>query len=212
MIMTPSAYMIDDAWLELLSHLCKSIRGINVIKEHQHCWVLLSLGGFGSHVSVKRAHEIFAAHKILVMKEEADTSHVNQAYNQRVAKSEKMYMRSALQAVAPTVGRSMNQWILIAIAIDAQNVIKKEVWIDSFKKVNMHPHTRVSFDKWLEVLDKRGFLSAEQFFDNRNSLYDAMPACWKKLTLDHRQEVIQIIDDVYKSVPANKRYGQKATA
>ena len=32
-IMTPSAYMKDDAWLELLPHLCKSIREMNVIKE-----------------------------------------------------------------------------------------------------------------------------------------------------------------------------------
>ena len=71
--------------------------------------------------------------------------------------------------------------------------------------MNIHPHTHVSFDKWLEVLDKRGFLSAEQFFDNMNFLYDAMPDFWKKLTVDHRQKVIQIIDDVYKSVPANKK-------
>ena len=210
--MTPSAYMIDDAWLELLSHLCKSIREMNVIKKHQHWWVLLSLDGFGLHVNVQRAHEIFDAHKILVMKEEVDMSHVNQSYDQRVAKADKIYMRSALQAVSPTVGRSMNQWILIAIAIDAQNRIKKEVWIDSFKKVNMHPHTRVSFDKWLEVLDKRGFLSADQFFENRNSSYDKIPACWKKLTVDHSQELIQIIGEGYKSVPAKKRSGQKATS
>ena len=115
-MMTPNAYMTDDAWLELVPHLCKYIHEMNVIKEHQHWWVLLSLDGYGSHVKVQRSHKIFATHKIHVMKEEADTSHVTQAYNQRVAKADKMYMRSALQAVAPTVGRSMNQWILIAIA------------------------------------------------------------------------------------------------
>ena len=138
---------------------------------------------------MQRAHEIFAAHKILVMKEEADTSHVNQTYDHRFAKADQMYMRSALQSVAPTVGRLMNQWISIAIAIDAQNCIKKEVWIDSFKKVNMYPHTRVSFDKWLEVLDRRGFLSAEQLFENSNYLYDSMPDFWKKLTVDRCQNL-----------------------
>ena len=137
---------------------------MNVIKEHQHWWVLLSLDEFGLHGNVQSSHEIFAAHKILVMKEEADTSHVNQVFDQRVSKADKMYIRSALQALVPIVGRSINQWVLIAISIDAQNCIKKEVWIDSFKKVNMHPHTRVSIDKWFEVLDKRGFLSAEQVF------------------------------------------------
>ena len=160
---------------------------MNVIKERQHWWVLLSLDGFGLHANVQRAHEIFSAHRFIVMKEEADTSHVNQAYDKRVEKSDKMYMRSALQAVEPTIGRSMNQWILIAIYIDAQNRIKKEVWIDLLNKVNMHPHTRVSFDKWLEVLDKCVFLIAEKFFENRNSLYDAMPDFWKKLTIDHLQ-------------------------
>ena len=35
-IMRPSAYMTDDAWLELVPHLCKYILEMNVIKEHQH--------------------------------------------------------------------------------------------------------------------------------------------------------------------------------
>ena len=114
MIMTPSTYMTDDAWLELVPHLCKSIREMNVIKEHQHCWVILSLDLYGSHVNVQRAHKILSAHKILVMKEEADTSYVNQAYDQIVGKADRMHMRSSLKAVAPTVGSSMNQLFLIA--------------------------------------------------------------------------------------------------
>ena len=31
-IMMPNAYMPDDAWLELVPHLCQSIREMNVIK------------------------------------------------------------------------------------------------------------------------------------------------------------------------------------
>ena len=155
--MTPIVYMTYGSWLELVPHLCKSIREMNVIKEHQHCWVILSIDLYGSHVNLQRDHKILSAHKILVMKEEADTSYVNQAYDHIVGKADKIYMWSALQSVSPTFGRSMNQWILIAIAIDDQNRIKKEAWIDSFKKVNMQSHTRVSFDKWIEVIDKRGF-------------------------------------------------------
>ena len=96
--------------------------------------MLLSFDGFGLHANVQRAHEIFASHKILVMKEEADTSHVNHAYDQRVSKADKMYMRLALQAVAPTFGRSMNQWILIAIAIDAQNRIKRRYELNNSRR------------------------------------------------------------------------------
>ena len=36
-----------------------------------------------------------------------------------------------------------------------------------------------------------------------------MPYCWNKLTLDNRQELIQIVDYVYKSVPANKKVWTK---
>ena len=42
-----------------------------------------------------------------------------------------------------------------------------------------------------------------------NLFYDAMPACWKKLTVDHCQEVNHIINDVYKAVPANKKVWTK---
>ena len=61
-------------------------------------------------------------------------------------------------------GQSMDQCYLISISINAHNCIKKESWIDSFKKVHMHPHTRSTFDVWNRKLDDCGFLSAKEFF------------------------------------------------
>ena len=57
----------------------------------------------------------------------------------------------------------------------------------------MHPHTRSTFDVWIRKLDDRGFLSAKKFLKKRTNLYDAMPACWKKLDVDQRQAVMGIV-------------------
>ena len=57
----------------------------------------------------------------------------------------------------------------------------------------MHPHTRSKFDLGIRKLDDRGFLSAKKFFEDRNTIYDAMPACWKKLDVDQRQSVMGIV-------------------
>jgi len=126
-IMTPNAFMTDDAWLQMVPKLCKSIRNMEVIRDHPDWWVLLSLNGFGSHVNVFEAHDFFAKEKILVIKEEGDTSHVNQAYDQQVAKDDKTFMRTAVEALNPVLRQKMDQWYLIVIAIHAQNCIEKGV-------------------------------------------------------------------------------------
>ena len=71
--------------------------------------VLLSLDGFTSHVNVLNAHEIFAEFKIMVIKEEGDTSHVCQAYDQQVAKDDKTNMHADFNMLKPVIGKSMYQ-------------------------------------------------------------------------------------------------------
>ena len=144
--------------------MCKSIRRQKIILNHLDWWVLLSLDGFTSHVNVLNAHEIFAEFKIMVIKEEGDTSHMCQAYYQQVAKDDKMRMCASLNMLNPVLGQSIDKWYLIAIAIDAHNCIKNESYTDSFKNVHMHPHTRSTFDVWNIKLNDRGFLSAKKLF------------------------------------------------
>ena len=93
------------------------------ICDHPNWWVMLSLNGFTSHVNVEDSHIIFAESEILVVKEEGDTSHVNQAYAQFVAKKDKEHMCSALDTLGPVIGQKMDQWYLIAVAVKAQNSI-----------------------------------------------------------------------------------------
>jgi len=196
-IMTPNAFMNDETWLKIVPQLCEAIRKLPVIRDHPNWWTMISLDGFGSHCNVDEAQFIFAKYRILVLKEEADTSHVNQAYDQSVAKKDKTMMRTALATVRDQLAAKIDQWYLIAIAIEALKKVGAEPWIQSFKKVNMHPKFRIPADQWLKVLDTRGVLSAERFFDHRQTLYDAMPAVWKKLTPEERQDVCSIIRSIY---------------
>ena len=98
---------------------------------------------------------------------------------------------------------------MIAIAVNAQNCIKKESWIESFKKVNIHPHTRSNFDVWIRKLDDRGFISDEKFFEKSTTLYGAIPACWKEIYVDQPQAVMGIIRDAYNYTPSNQGVWRK---
>ena len=144
----------------------------------------------------------FFHHKILIIKEEGDTSQVNQSHDQSVAGNDKAGMRQLVDLVAPKLRAKMDQWCLIGLAINAQLKVEPKAWSDSFKKVNLHPQFRVPFDDWIKTLDKRGFLATgEKFFEKRDSLHDAMPACWKNMPVEHCHQVLSIVKDVCKSKP-----------
>jgi hypothetical protein len=154
-VMTPSAYMTDEAWKELVPTLCKGIRAMPVICDHPDWWLMLSLDGFSSHINVHESLKVFAENKMLIVKEEGDTSQVNQAYDQNVAKADKLMIRSLLDNVRPSLKRVLTQFELIAICLHALKDTKADSWISSFKKVNMHPDYRISFREWLPRVETR---------------------------------------------------------
>ena len=98
-VMTANVFMTDDAWMGLVPKLCKAIRQLPVIRDHPDWWVAITLDGFGSHINCASAQEVFADNFILLVKEEGDTSQVNQPYDQAVAKQDKRLMRSTLDTV-----------------------------------------------------------------------------------------------------------------
>ena len=179
--MTPTAYMTDSVYADIAPHLAAGIRKMPHLCDYPEWWVVVSLDGFGSHVNVHEAQEAFFRHKILILKEEGDTSHLNQAYDQSVAKNDKASMRANLDMVRPYIGVRLDQWFLIGIAIDALKRIKAAAWIESFTKVNLHPRYRVPFTVWLRKIDSK--LSSGEFFASRTSLFGAMPAVWKNMTV-----------------------------
>ena len=76
--MTPTAYMTDNVYATIAPELADGIQKMPYICDHPDWWVVVSLDGFGSHVNVHKAQEAFFTRKILILKEEGDTSHLNQ--------------------------------------------------------------------------------------------------------------------------------------
>ena len=74
--MTPTGYMTEDAWLEMAEETAAGIRAMPVICDNPDWWVIKIIDGFGPHTSSVEAMKIYAKHKILLVKEEGDTSHV----------------------------------------------------------------------------------------------------------------------------------------
>jgi hypothetical protein len=61
------------------------------------------------------------------------------------------------------------------VCIDALRKIKPNAWVESFKKVNQHPHFQVDFAQYCKRIESK-LAIGERFFRNHVGLFDAMPA------------------------------------
>ncbi len=103
------------------------------ICDHPNWWVVLSYDGYGSYLQ-NNALEVFAADKILIMKEEGETSQVSQAYDQMVAKSNKKFTRLLLDGYRFHTKGMINQSELILIINAAINSSDANSWQTLFIK------------------------------------------------------------------------------
>ncbi len=132
--------MINKTWVELAPFIAKGIHLMPHIKDHPDWQVCLTLDGFSSHL-VTAGLEPFTAANITIIEEEGDTSQVNQAYNQSVAKKDKKVIRESLDILQSHQKLAViKQETIIAIFIDALRKVKPDVWVESFKKLSQHPH------------------------------------------------------------------------
>ena len=67
-----------------------------VVCDNPQWWVLELLDGFGAHVNSYPASKYRLDKKVMSLKEEADSSSINQAYDKLVAKSDKNIQRNCL--------------------------------------------------------------------------------------------------------------------
>jgi hypothetical protein len=88
----------------------------------------------------------------------------------------------------------MSQWQVIAVCLMAFKKVKPAAWISSFRRVNLHPCFRRSFDDWcVEIQD--ALHTGEGFFvDCSQGFFDATPAEWKKLSPENCLTVVNRID------------------
>jgi hypothetical protein len=113
-IPTPNAYMTDKTWNEMSTAFAKGLRALPVVKKYPDLWMAITLDGFGSHLE-GRALEVFADHKILIIKEEGDTSQVCQAYDKDVAKADKRHHRNLLNGIRLVIP-IVDCWNLVFVA------------------------------------------------------------------------------------------------
>ena len=94
--------------VEVVKKIAPGIRQMPVIRDHPDWQAFLTFDGFKSNVNVNESLEIWAENKIRVGKEEAGTSHVNQAYDQQQARADKRIARELLDTCRSRVKESIN--------------------------------------------------------------------------------------------------------
>ena len=150
-VMTPTGYMTEEAWVKMAPSMAMGIRRMPIVSDMPDWWVVKFIDGFGAHTSSISAMEIYEKEKILLLKEEGDTSHVCQAYDQEVAKADKRSMRTSLEFLRKNTRVTqavIDSWDLVLVALAAVRELAPATWVTSFRKVNLHPHFRVDFGAW----------------------------------------------------------------
>jgi hypothetical protein len=131
-IMTPTAFVTEEAWEEMTPFVIKGIRSIDIIKANPQWWVLEVFDGFGPHVSSYKAMKQQYDNKILSLKEEGDTSHVNQAYDKFVALLDKTLKRMGLALLRNSVYKVIDQWALLHVCFFIVRGTQPDTWTNSF--------------------------------------------------------------------------------
>ena len=79
--MTPNGYMNEEAWVEITPKIVSGIRNCTYVRDMPHWYCLKIVDGYGPHTTSLEAMRQYSDAKIILMKEEGDSSHVNQSYD-----------------------------------------------------------------------------------------------------------------------------------
>eukprot|EP00978_Attheya_sp_CCMP212_P031047 scaffold116016_cov35-Attheya_sp.AAC.2 len=179
-IMTPTAFVTEEAWEEMTPFGIKGIRSIDIIKANPQWWVLEVFDGFGPHISSYKAMKDRYDNKILSLKEEGDSSHVNQAYDKFVAKSDKSLKRMALALLRNLTYKVVDQWSLVHVCLFIVHGTRPETWTTpSFQACNMDPRVSIPFSEWCKKISAS--LAAGQTFRLETPMinnYALIPSWW----------------------------------
>ena len=93
-LMTDNGYMPLEDWYELTPNTTKGNINLPIIHDApSHQWVLNIVYGFETHTSSPKSMDTYAKYKVLMLKEEGDTSHVFQRYDQYAEKKDNANFR-----------------------------------------------------------------------------------------------------------------------
>ena len=129
-IMTEHAYMTDEAWLEASKLIVAGYRQLPHMKENEDWYITELLDGFKPHENV--------------LKEESNSSHANQGYDQLTAKNDKKNAAESLydQHKAKkwqTRKAQIDQYDLVLTTMQIVRATDPTTWVASFQHVNLDP-------------------------------------------------------------------------
>ena len=107
--------------------------------------------GFSIHRYSFKALKIRRYRKCVSVKEEANSSHVDQADNSLTVLSNNkstVGCISLVRLLKYQVRGMVDQWILVHVGFHMIQNTTEAVYIGSFKRVNLHPHHHLSFLYW----------------------------------------------------------------
>jgi hypothetical protein len=200
-IMTENAYMTDDAWLQVSKEIVKGYRLLPVIRENPEWYIAELLDGFKSHENVLGAHELLSNARIIWLKEESNSSHVNQGYDQLVAKYDKKNAAESLydqrKAKKWVTGKTtINQYDLVHTAMRIVRLTDQKTWVASFERCNLHPWTRKAFPEFCKKISSH--LRAGDTFKDDNveptaeEKFAVLPSFWHGMTPADRKVVMTV--------------------
>ena len=207
--MTERAFMTEDAWLKMTPDIIRGYRSMPFIEWNPQWWVVEIFDGFGAHLNNIDANKMRWDAKLISIKEEGDSSSINQAYDKQVARSDKRQQRMTLGYLRQLRGqnRFVDQWSLIHVGMAAVRYtgMHPELWVNSFIAVNLHPRHMLSFKKWCEKITP--FLQAADCFDlitqDKVDEYQLLPLSWQAMPSEHKQLAVSIFEKHEKSWTAD---------
>ena len=165
--MTPKGFMTNKAWHTMTPQLMEGICSMLFIRDNPDWYVLEIADGFGAHLNNYDALKMRLDANIICAKEEGDSSSVNQAYDNFVAKSDKHEHRLTLGMPCKRQGANniFNQWQMVHCGLSASRAMaaNPDMWVGFFKAVNLHPKFQMSFNDWCKKMAP--FMQAADSFD-----------------------------------------------
>jgi hypothetical protein len=120
-VMMATVFMTEEAWVLATPLVIKGLCSSDpIVQANLQWWVLEVFNGHGPHLMSLPAMQLCYDSKILSLKEEGDSSHVNQAYGKFVAPADKS---AKIKSLVMLRGRKLvnkgvvDQWGLIHVRI-----------------------------------------------------------------------------------------------
>jgi hypothetical protein len=197
--MTVTLFMTEEVWVQATPSVIKGLGSSDpIVQANPQLWVLEVFNGHGGpHTMSLPAMQLCYDSKILSLKEEGHSSHVNQAYDKFVAPANK---NAKYESIANALGCTLvkegavDQWGLIHVGLFALSALKAGTSTNSFKACNMDPLTSICFLQWCKK--KEHFIQAGQPFTTEGPLntYAFLPSFWHGTALEERKKTVSTIN------------------